>query len=94
MFNVIRWAYGFYQSRGWCIDVELIGGRNGYRVAVGGVDSMDGCRRNGIGHGGLTGHEIYALTINNGSVNHKEQITNIFLNSLVDYSPFPEYFRC
>ena len=63
-----------YASRGWGIGVEWIGRCDGDCVAVGGVDSMDGCGRNGIGHGGLTWHGIHALTINNRSVNHKENL--------------------
>ena len=64
----------FYESRGWGIGVEWIGRCNGDCVAVGGVDSIDGYGRNEIWHGGLTRYGIHALTINNRSVNHKENV--------------------
>ena len=48
----------FSESRGWGIGVQWIGRDNGDWVAVRGVDSMYGCERNGIGHGGLTWHGI------------------------------------
>ena len=60
MFDGIRWSYEFLKIKGWGIglDLEWIGRCNGDCVAVRGVNSMDGCGRNGVGHGGLTWHGI------------------------------------